>query len=100
MKPSLNTLIIERVGHCDTDSHSISTYSFSLTDRGYTLLSSTNSETRIADEGKSRDRLGCTVPKSIRNKIWHMLILLITNAYASPQTKNPTGLTSCKYSEK
>lgn len=81
------------------DSHSISTYSFSLTDREYTPLSSTNPETMIADEAKRGDRLGCTVPKCIRNKIWHRLILLITNAYASPQTKSATGFT-CKYSEK
>lgn len=56
----------------------------SLTERAYALLCSTNPETMIADEGKRGDRLGCTVPTCVRNKTWHRLILLITNAYASP----------------
>lgn len=48
------------------DSNSISTYSFSLTGRGYTLLSSTNPETMIADDGKKGRQTGL----HIANMYW------------------------------
>lgn len=84
---SLNTSIIERVGPCNMDSSNISTCSFSPTDRGSALLSSKQCWALTAQEGRKENRLGCTVPTCIRNKIRHSLILQVTNVYASPNRK-------------